>query len=91
MDKTKAKPKPKAKALAATAVTPAGTGAETATARNEKMVREVTRSKRELAAARPRLGSGKTRWICVRPETGERRDFASWEPGRQREQGYQTR
>jgi hypothetical protein len=67
-----------------------GAPPETATARNEKMVREVTRSKRELAAARPRLGCGKTRWICVRPETGERRDFASWEPGRQREQRYQT-
>jgi hypothetical protein len=52
------------------------------TARNEKRAREVRRLERELAAARPRPGSGETKCRSVWPEPRERKVFASQEPGR---------
>jgi hypothetical protein len=51
------------------------------TARNKKRVREVRRLERELAAARPRPGSGETKRRSVWPEPRERKVFASQEPG----------
>jgi hypothetical protein len=43
-----------------------------ATARKEKRAREVRRLERELAAARPRPGSGETKRRSVRPEPREK-------------------
>jgi hypothetical protein len=44
-------------------------------------VREVRGIEQELAAARPRPGSGETELQSVQPEPRERRLFASEEPG----------